>query len=55
MRNSERLKICQYMCVFRTEIPQFRFLRHVTGEAPTEHISYSDLSDREKLDRMETI
>ena len=42
MRNSERLKICHYMCVFRTEISQFRFWRPVTGEAPTEHISYSD-------------
>ena len=41
VRNSNRLKICHYMCVFHTEISQFRFLRPVTGEAPTEHISYS--------------
>ena len=41
VRNSEHLKICHYMCVFRTEISQFRFWRPVTGSAPTEHISYS--------------
>ena len=43
VRNSEHLKICHYMCVFRTEISQFRFWRPVTGEAPTEHISYSEV------------
>ena len=32
-----------YMCVFRTDISQFRFQRPVTEEAPTEHISYSEI------------
>ena len=41
LRAPQDLSLSDYMCVFHTEISQFRFWRPVTGEAPTEHISYS--------------